>query len=148
MRIRVLAISVFQHEGRILVARGYDSTKSEYFLRPIGGEVEFGESSRDALIREVREELDLELRGAALLGVLENVFSYDGEPGHEVVFVYDAAFADATVYARDELPLNEEVWDGAARWIDLDALPREPIYPEGLLELLGEAAGEGGAADR
>ena len=130
------------------MAKGYDSTKSEYFLRPVGGEVEFGESSRDALIREGREELELELRGVALLGVLENVFSYDGEPGHEVVFVYDAVFADATVYAEDELPLNEEVWDGAARWIDLDALPTEPIYPEGLLELLGEAAQRGGAAAR
>ena len=61
------------------------------------------------------------------------------KPGHEVVFVYDARFTDHSVYARDELPLNEDVWDGAARWIDLDALPADPIYPEGLLELLGQA---------
>ena len=139
VRIRVLAICVFRNDRRILVARGYDAAKLQYFLRPIGGEVEFGESSSDALAREVREELGLELQSATRLGVLENVFSYEGKPGHEVVFVYDARFTDPSVYVRDELPLNEDVWDGAARWIDLDALPADPIYPEGLLELLGQA---------
>ena len=139
MRIRVLAICIFLHGRRILVARGYDATKSQHFLRPIGGEVEFGESAEDALAREVREELGLEIGTLTRLGVLENVFSYDGKPGHEVVFVYDARFCDESVYTRDELPLNEDVWDGAARWADLDALPAEPLYPDGILELLGEA---------
>ena len=136
MRIRVLSLCVFRHDGRILVGRGYDVSKSEHFLRPIGGEVEFGESSEAALIREVREELGLEIQNATLLGVLENVFSYDGQPGHEVVFVYDAHFADAAAYAREEIPLNEDVWDGVARWIDLATLPDEPLYPQGVLELL------------
>ena len=122
-----------------MVARGYDRAKSEYFLRPIGGEVEFGECAEDALTREVGEELGLEIRTLTRLGVLENVFSYDGKPAHEVVFVYDARFVDESVYARDELPLDEDVWEGVARWADLDALPDEPLYPDGILELLGEA---------
>ena len=139
VRIRVLAICVFRDRRRILVARGFDVAKSQHFLRPIGGEVEFTESSEDALAREVEEELGLRMQGATRLGVLENVFEYDGNPGHEVVFVYDAQFVDPSVYARTELPLKEEAWDGAARWVDLDALPAEPLYPEGLLELLGDA---------
>ena len=136
MRIRVIAICIFRDAGRILLARGYDQAKSEYFRRPIGGEVEFGESAEEALAREVREELGLEVRTLHRLGVLENVFSYDGKPGHEVVFVFDARFTDETVYSRDELPLHEDVWDGAARWVELDALPAEPLYPEGILGLL------------
>ncbi|NNE70554.1 MAG: NUDIX hydrolase [Rhodothermales bacterium] len=136
--IRVLVISVFRDGRRILVARGYDEAKSEYFLRPIGGEVEFGESAVEALKREVKEELGLEIESPVRLGILENLFSYDGKPGHEVVFVYDARFTDPSAYFREELPLNEDIWDGMARWVSLDALPAEPLYPDGLLELLGE----------
>lgn len=138
--IRVLVICVFRDGRRILVARGLDESKSEYFLRPVGGEVEFGEFAADALRREVREELGLEISAPTRLGVLENRFSYDAKPGHEVVFVYDARFADAAVYSKPELPLLEDVWDGFARWVSLDALPAEPLYPDGLLALLGEEA--------
>ena len=140
MRIRVLAICVFRHEGRILVARGHDATKNEYFLRPIGGEVEFGEHAEEALRREVREELGLEIGAPTRLGVLENVFTYEGDPGHEIVLVFDAAFEDAETYRRDELPLNEPVWDGAARWIRMDSLPGDPLYPDGLERLLRSVA--------
>lgn len=140
MRIRVLAICVFRNAGRILVARGYDQAKSEYFLRPIGGEVEFGEFTEDALTREVREELGLQIRAVTRLGVLENTFSYDGTPGHEIVFVFDARFVDDQAYTRNKLPLQEEIWDGSARWVSLDALPAEPLYPDGLLDLLGKTA--------
>lgn len=136
--IRVLVICVFSAGRRILVARGLDESKSQHFLRPIGGEVEFGEYAAEALRREVREELGLEISAPTRLGVLENRFSYDGRPGHEVVFVYDARFADAAVYSKPELPLQEDVWDGFARWVSLDALPDEPLYPDGLLALLGE----------
>ena len=138
-RIRVLAICVFRHGRRILVARGRDDTKGEHFLRPVGGEVEFGERAEEALRREVHEELGLDIGGVIRLGVLENTFTYDGTPGHEVVFVFDASFEDRTVYDRSEIPLREAVWDGAARWIDLDALPPEPLYPDGLLELVDAA---------
>ena len=137
--IRVLAICVFRHRQKILVARGFDAVKGEWFLRPVGGAVEFGETAVDGLRREVREELGAEIQDPVRLGVLENCFTYSGEPGHEIVFVYDAGFEDRDLYARPELPLNEPIWDGAARWIDLDFLPDEPLYPDGLLQLLRSA---------
>lgn len=41
--IRPLAICVFRHAGRILVAEGTDEVKGETFYRPLGGAIEFGE---------------------------------------------------------------------------------------------------------
>ena len=137
--IRILVICVFRRGRSILVARGVDEVKREAFLRPVGGAVEFGESSLEALRREVREELGAEIIDPVRLGVLENRFTYSGQPGHEIVFVYDAGFEDPDLHARPELPLNEPIWDGAARWIDLDSLPAEPLYPDGLLQLLRAA---------
>jgi len=60
-RIRPLAICVFRHNDRILVAEGYDSIKDEYFYRPLGGGIEFGESSVETICRELMEELNAEV---------------------------------------------------------------------------------------
>ena len=134
--IRVLALCVFRSRGRILVGRAFDPLKQETFCRPLGGEVEFGESTEAALRREMREELGVEIERPERLGVLENRFTYAGEPGHEIVFVYDAGLADPRMYDADTVPLNEPLWGGAAIWLSLDGPRDEPLYPEGLRALL------------
>src|SRR3954452_23331312 len=102
--IRTVALAVCRDgRGRILVERGYDHARGEPFLRAIGGGVEFGERAVEALAREWREELGLELVAPALLGVLENRFTSNGRAGHEVVFVFAARLADAAVHERDEI---------------------------------------------
>ncbi|MCM3759010.1 NUDIX domain-containing protein [Sporosarcina aquimarina] len=92
--IRPLVICVFQQVDTILVAEGYDPVKQDYFYRPIGGGIEFGESSEEALIREMKEELNTTVTDLAYLGTLENIFSFNGNIGHEIVRVYDASFTD------------------------------------------------------
>ena len=93
------------------------------------------EDAADTLRREIREELGLEIRDPVRLGVLENRFVYRGEPGHEIVFVFDGAFVDERVHARDALPMLEPGWDGPATWVDAPALS-VPLYPTGLDRLV------------
>ncbi len=137
--IRLLSICVFRHGTKILVGRGFDDVKREFFVRPVGGAIDFGETAEAALRRELREELGVEIVDARRLGVLENFFTYRGEPGHEVVFVFDASFAESRLYEQSEIPLHEAIWDGAARWLDLSGPLTEPLYPDGLLDLLRSA---------
>ena len=137
--IRTVALAVCRDGDRILVERGYDHVRDEHFLRAIGGGVEFGERAVDALAREWREELGLELEAPALLGVMENLFTSNGRAGHEVVFVFEARLADARVYGRDEFTSTEP--DGSrhvAVWVPLDELRHgpTPFKPAGLLDLL------------
>lgn len=40
--------------------------------------------------REIMEELKISLIAVQLLGVLENIFDYEGESGHEIVHVFSA----------------------------------------------------------
>lgn len=136
--IRVIAICVFSDQGRILLAQGIDPSTGERFFRPLGGEVEFGERAADAVRREIREELALEIEAPNLTGVLENHFTYGGKASHEIVFVFDARFANPSVYASPEIPMVEAVWSGPAIWKRLDELHvgPQPVYPEGLLALL------------
>ncbi|MDQ3327072.1 MAG: NUDIX hydrolase [Chloroflexota bacterium] len=137
-RIRPLAICVFRHEGRILVSENYDPGKQETFYRPLGGGIEFGERGIDAAAREIHEELDATVRELTYLGTLENVFTYDGRPGHEIVLVYDGAFVDAALYGRERLTGREGRTTFEAVWKPLTAFVADQplLYPDGLLELL------------
>jgi 8-oxo-dGTP pyrophosphatase MutT (NUDIX family) len=138
-RIRVVVLGVFLNHGKILVFQGRDNIKNENFFRPLGGGVEFGETSQDALIREIREELGLEIKEPRYLGTLENIFVYQGEPGHEIVLIYDAKFVDPKVY--EETNLNYVESDGEdlrCRWLALEDIERQQfrLYPHGLYQLL------------
>jgi hypothetical protein len=48
----------------------------------------------------IREELAFEIGDPVQLGVLENRFEYRGKPGLEIVFVFDASFADRSAYDK------------------------------------------------
>lgn len=140
--IRPIAICVFRRDNRILVGEGYDPVKKESFYRPLGGRIEFGEKSQETIVREIREELGAEVTGLRYLGTVENIFTFNGEAGHEIVQVYDGTFRDESLYTRERLQGYEvdEAWQGAftAVWMTLDDL-REgdvPLYPDALLELL------------
>jgi 8-oxo-dGTP pyrophosphatase MutT (NUDIX family) len=137
--IRLIAIGLFRQGTRILVAPGYDEVKRERFHRPLGGAIEFGESAAEALRREIREELGLEIHDPVRLAVLENRFEYRGRPGHEIVFVFDSAFVDRRVYERGTVPIREAGWDGPAEWIDLSVPLPCPLYPTGLERVLDGA---------
>ena len=137
-RIRVLALAVFRRGDEILVMEGYDPLKREPFYRPLGGGVEFGERVIDALHREMREELGAEIKDVRLLQVMENLFVFNGAPGHEIVWMHDAALVDPAFYARDEIVITEDGAGGRAVWKSLREFEqgRAILYPTGLLELL------------
>ncbi len=139
-RIRPITICLFRNGNQILVSEGYDSSNQYYFCRPLGGEIEFGEHSRDALLREIQEEIGAEVKNVELIGVLENIFLYEGQQGHEVVFVYDAKFIDKSLYERNEIHGYREELDARfrARWRSVAEIEKNNIrlVPEGLAGLL------------
>ena len=141
--IRPIAIGIFRRDGQILVGFAYDAFKSERYCRPPGGAIEFGERAAETLRRELREEAHARLGEARLLGVLENTFELEGVPKHEIIFVFDATFADRDIYQQDEIKLYEAGWEGALKWVSLDDCRSGAIalYPEGLLALLDGMAG-------
>ena len=140
-RIRPLAICIFLHQDSILVAEGYDRSKDEYFYRPLGGGIEFGEPSAETIRRELMEEVSVEVDRQSLkfLGALENIFQFNGKRGHEIVMVYDAEPKDRGLYKQKEI-LGKEGDGEAIRavWKRLDDFSqgKSILYPTGLLEIL------------
>jgi 8-oxo-dGTP pyrophosphatase MutT (NUDIX family) len=138
--IRSIAVCIFRHKGKILVFEGYDPQEDETFYRPLGGGIEFGERSADTIRRELREEISAEVRGLVYLGALENIFTYDGEPGHEIVQVYDGVLVDSGLYEQAVIVGREADVEEhfQAMWKSLDEFGpgKSILYPDGLLEML------------
>lgn len=138
-RIRPIAICLFRDGDRILVSEGFDTVKQTYYYRPLGGGIEYGETSRTAVAREIREELGLETENLQLLGVIENIFIYEGEQGHEIVFVFDGEFSDKTLYDLGELDGYEQEADikFKAKWLSLKEMEKTGgrLVPESLAKL-------------
>lgn len=144
-RIRPLALCVFRRGDLIFVSRGYDKSKGETFYRPIGGKIEFGETARDAVTREVMEELGEAVTDIRYIGALENIFVYEGKPGHEIVMVFDGRFVDDSLNCDDVVLVGEDDGDVLyeATWRTLDSFRGDdtpPLYPAGLLELIDSDA--------
>jgi len=138
-RIRPLAICVFRREdGAILVAPGYDKVKQQRFYRPLGGEVEFGERAEEAVRREIREELGAEIEDVKLLGVTENIFTFLGAEGHELVWIFEARLTNRTLYEQEVVICDEGGAAFEAHWVSLSLFEAgdAPLYPDGLLEML------------
>ena len=68
--IENIARGVCISDGHVLLCRPKGGA---YSYLP-GGHIEFGETGREALVREIREELGVEASAGRFLGVVENSF--------------------------------------------------------------------------
>ncbi len=83
--IEVIARGVCVQDGKILLCRAKGGATT--YLP--GGHIEFGETGRQALVREVKEELGVDAETGAFLGVVENAFNQHGKPHAEINLVYE-----------------------------------------------------------
>jgi ADP-ribose pyrophosphatase YjhB (NUDIX family) len=138
IKVKTFAVLLDASGTRHLVWRGIDSTRTpDHFHRLLGGHLEFGESTVAGVEREIEEELGTRLLEPRLLGVLESRFVHEGEPGHEIVFVYAGRLADPEVVGPGGAWVTDS---GVPIWVEWrpveDAGLDVPLYPGGLRELI------------
>jgi len=135
-RIRPIAICVCRDGERILVAEYCENGRLYY--RPLGGAIEFGERGEEAVRWEFREEIASDLTDVRYLGMLENIYSIEGQRAHQIVLVYDGRLADVRLYEKEVIQGDELGDPFKAVWKRLDEFgPGDPpVYPNGLLMLI------------
>ena len=105
--VRVVAAVIREDDRIFATARGYGEYKGWWEFP--GGKIEAGETPEEALVREIREELDTEIR----VGVLIDTIEYDYPTFH---LSMDCFWAEV-VAGRLVLKEAED-----ARWLTKDTL--------------------------
>lgn len=83
--IETIARGVCVKDGKVLLC--YPKDRSYSYLP--GGHIEFGETGREALVREMKEETGLDATAGELLGVVESSFVQKGEKHCEINLIYE-----------------------------------------------------------
>lgn len=120
----VAAGAVCVRDGRLLlVLRGRGAGAGQWSLP--GGRVDFGESTADAAVRELREETGIRGRVHGLCGIAERIF----DEHHYVILDYWVEVEPGEAAAADDA--------ADVVWADLAALDALPLVPR-LMEFLEE----------
>ena len=116
--IETIARGVCIRDGRILLCRAKGGA-STYLP---GGHIEFGETGRAALVREMREETGLAATAGRFRGCVENRFEQHGKPHAEINLVYTLEIPDgAAVRAQEDW--IEFLWCPLAELASANLLP-------------------------
>lgn len=121
-RIETIARGICVADGKILLCK---PRKGGYTYLP-GGHIEFGETGRVALEREIREEMGVSASATDFLGVVEDTFVQDGVPHAEINLVYRLEFP-----VRPSAVAKED-WI-AFEWRDLADLDGANLLPSEML---------------
>jgi 8-oxo-dGTP pyrophosphatase MutT (NUDIX family) len=118
--IETIARGICVRNGKILLCRAKGGS-STYLP---GGHIEFGETGREALVREIKEELGVDSRAGRFLGALENSFLQHGKRHAEINLVYELIVEEGVA---DE-PAAVEDWI-EFEWVPLDGLDGANLLP-------------------
>ena len=116
--IETIARGVCVKDGKVLLCRAKGG-KSTYLP---GGHIEFGETGRQALVREVKEELGVTSETGVFLGAVENSFQQHGKPHAEINLVYELKIDAADIKSQEDWIEFE--------WCDLGQLDAANLLPE------------------
>lgn len=128
--IRPIVLGLAIKDNKLLVSEGFDKVKNQTFYRCLGGGIEFLEKSTDALKREFKEEINIDIVIKDFLGISENIFTYGGKSAHELVFYYNINILDKDY--KEEYVVTDDNGQSKAIWIDINEFKNgnKILYPQ------------------
>lgn len=121
---RVAAVIV--HNNKLLAQKNVKT--NEYYLP--GGRINYGESSEEAIVREMQEELGVDITDYRTLWINECFFVDSGTRFHEVGIYYLVNLENSVFNHYEPIfELIEESRVNTYEWLDIDSLESIALYP-------------------
>ncbi|WP_057466214.1 NUDIX hydrolase [Pseudovibrio sp. POLY-S9] len=137
--IRVKSLGLHWRNNRLLAAEVYDDAGNLKGVRPLGGTVELGEDWKTALIREFKEELNIQVTISGDPVVMENIYEHEGQTGHEILFIANVTFPPNAFTTQETITfLEDSGTEITAHWFDPEELTPNGVdlFPAGLKQHL------------
>ena len=114
-------------------------TDDKYFAFP-GGHVSFGETNKEALEREFKEEIGADISVDELRWVGEIFFTWDDKPCHQICLYYTVQITDGNTQTKGIFTAHEQPdgrnFDIEFHWVPFDMISSIEIYPSNVEKLL------------
>ncbi|MDQ0427312.1 glyoxylase-like metal-dependent hydrolase (beta-lactamase superfamily II)/8-oxo-dGTP pyrophosphatase MutT (NUDIX family) [Planomicrobium stackebrandtii] len=140
LRPRANTLGILKRGDKILLEQQFvaHSGRDGPFYRPLGGTIELGEPSADALKREFQEEIGADVRIVRYMDVLENIYTLKQQVFHEITLVYEVEFENDHLWDFESFAVTEGSKQTTAKWVSLEelSLDETTLYPVGLLDLI------------
>lgn len=119
--IHVLARAIMIYEEKLLVTT--DIKRNVSFLP--GGHIHHGEKAKDALKREISEELGIDVQVGKFLGMIEAGWDYKGELYHEYNLLFDIQGLNHNMVSK----IQQMESDLNVDWVPIDEVNQLNIFP-------------------
>jgi ADP-ribose pyrophosphatase YjhB (NUDIX family) len=112
-----------------------------------GGRVNFLEPAEEALIREIKEELDAEIQSSRLIWIVENFFNLHEKEWHEIGLYFLITLPEGSPLCKaeeftgietesEEFSVGEKEIELICKWYSLNELDNVNLKPSFLIDAL------------
>lgn len=123
------------NDDKVLIHRRIND---DFYALP-GGRVEILENTETTIIREMKEELGINVEIERLLWVCQSFFGSDDSKYHEICFYYLINCEDKELITKEDVFLvseNDKTFE--FKWVKIDEIEKEPFYPNFIKNRLGD----------
>ena len=132
-KFKLRTSGIIVKDNKVLVEK---AKKFDGYVIP-GGHIELGEFSREAIIREIKEETTLDVTIKHLICVTENIYNKNKQICHEINYFYylepisDINTEEFTIVENDKGIVKEQNF----YWIEINKLVENNVMPINFIRL-------------
>ena len=117
-KIYVSTVALIDWQGKALISLRSENKILPNFWEFPGGKIKTNESPDDAIVREIKEELSLDINNKSLKPLSFNTYTYD--EFHAIIFFYICRSWKGTPSSKDKQKIL---------WIEIDKLKKYKFLP-------------------